>query len=87
MSGRLTDGLITQVLSGDIDFLGDVDDVRLAGKLLDGTVRVSRWEDRTTLVGVAMFLDSEGHKRRLDFMQSAYGMSSDDIRNTAIQID
>ena len=84
---RLTDGLIAQVVSSDLDFLGNADDVRLAGKLLDGTVRVSRWEDRTTLAGVAMFMDSEGHERRIDFLQSAYGMSSEDVRNTAIEID
>lgn len=82
---HLTDGLIAQVVSSDLDFLGNADDVQRAGKLLEGTVRVSRWEDRTTLAGVAM--DSDGHERRLDFMTSVYGMSSEDVRNTAIEID
>ena len=27
-----------------------------------------------------MFLDSDGHKRRLDFLESVYGMNSEDIR-------
>ncbi len=84
---RLTDRLIAQVVSSDLDFLGNADDVQRAGKLLEGTVRVSRWEDRTTLAGVAMFLDSDGHERRLDFMTSVYGMKSEDVRNTAIEID
>lgn len=34
-----------------------------------------------------MFLDSDGHKRRLDFLDSVYGMSSEDIRTTAIEVD
>ena len=34
-----------------------------------------------------MFLDSDGHKRRLDFLDSVYGMNSEDIRTTAIEID
>lgn len=34
-----------------------------------------------------MFLDSDGHKRRLDFLESVYGMNSEDIRTTAIEID
>jgi hypothetical protein len=86
LHSRLTDVLIAQVASSDLDFLGNADDVRLAGQLLGGAVQVSKWEDRTTLAGVALFLDSEGHQRRLDFMQSAYGMSSEDVRNTAIEV-
>ncbi len=88
LQSRLADGLIAgQVVSGDIDFLGKAEDVRLAGKLLGGQIQLAKWEDRTTLAGVAIFLDSDGHERRLDFLQSAYGMSSEDVRNTAIEVD
>lgn len=88
LQSRLADGLIGgQVVSGDIDFLGKAEDVRLAGKLLGGQIQLAKWEDRTTLAGVAIFLDSDGHERRLDFLQSAYGMSSEDVRNTAIEVD
>jgi hypothetical protein len=55
--------------------------------LLDGRVTLAKWEDRTTLAGVAMFVDSNGYERRMDFMQSAYGMNSEDVRNTAVHID
>jgi len=34
-----------------------------------------------------MFLDSDGRKRRLDFLENVYGMNSDDIRSTAIEVD
>jgi hypothetical protein len=56
-------------------------------ELLDGRVHLSRWEDRTPLTGVAIFVDAHGHERRLDVMRSVYGMRSDDIRDTAIGID
>lgn len=50
LEGRLSDPLLAEpVASRDLDFLGDADDVRLAGSLLDGRVQFSRWEDRTTL--------------------------------------
>ncbi len=76
-----------QVVSRDIDFLGDAEDVRLAGKLLGGDIQVAKWEDRTTLAGVAIFLDSDGNERRLDFLQSPYGMNAEDVRNTAVYLD
>ncbi len=40
-----------------------------------------------TLTGVAIFLDNEGHERRLDVLASIYGMNSDDIRQTAIEAE
>ncbi len=84
LDGRLTPA---QIISGDIDFLGNAADVQLAADLLGGRARLTRWEDRTTLTGVAIFLDSDGHERRLDFLQSPYGMNAEDVRNTAIEID
>ncbi|MGN6373196.1 MAG: hypothetical protein ACTHM1_09435 [Solirubrobacteraceae bacterium] len=75
------------VVSRDIDFLGNTSDLKRAGNLLGGRVHVAGWQRRTPLAGAAMFLDSEGHKRRLDFLDSVYGMNSEDIRTTAIEID
>lgn len=76
-----------QVVSGDLDLLGMAEDARQAAELLGGRVYLSRWEDRTPLTGVAMFLDGDGHERRLDVMRSIHGMRSDDIRATAIEVD
>lgn len=60
LQSRLTDELVAaHVVSGDIDFLGD--DARRAAKMLGGRVKLAKWKDRTTLEGVATFLDSEGH--------------------------
>jgi hypothetical protein len=39
--------------------------------MLGGRARLAaKWEDRSTLAGVATFLDSEGHERRLDFSKA-----------------
>lgn len=88
LEDRLSDPLLAEpVASRDLDFLGDEDDVRRAGSLLGGRVQVSRWEDRTTLAGVAIFFDSDGQERRADFMRSPYGMGSEDVRRTAVRLD
>jgi hypothetical protein len=62
-------------------------DVRLAGELFGGHIQVAKWEDRTMLAGVTIFLDSDGHERRLDFLQSPYGINAEDVRNTAVYLD
>lgn len=88
LEDRLGDRLPTApVVSRDIDFLGNTTDLQRAGNLLGGRVHVAGWQRRTPLAGAALFLDSDGHKRRLDFLESVYGMNSEDIRTTAIEID
>lgn len=77
---------VDAVASRDFDILGAAGDARLVGELLSGRIQVATWQDRSTLAGVAMFLDEDGHERRLDVLRSAYGMRSDDIRNTAIEV-
>ena len=88
LESRMQGALNTElVASHDIDLLGNAADLQQAAELLDARVRLARWEDRTTLAGVAIFLDSDGHERRLDVLESAYGMNSEDVRNTAVEID
>ncbi len=76
-----------EVVSSDLDLLGVARDAQRAAELLGGRVYLSRWEDRTPLTGVALFLDGDGHERRLDVMHGIHGMRSDDIRDTAIEVD
>lgn len=87
LEGRIADALVDAVASRDIDLLGNSSDLRQSAELLDARVRVAKWEDRTPLTGVAIFLDSEGHERRLDVMTSVYGMNAEDIRQTAIEAE
>ncbi len=87
LEDRITDALVEAVASRDIDLLGNSADLRQSAALLNARVRVATFEDRTPLTGVAIFLDNEGHERRLDVMASVYGMNSDDIRQTAIEAE
>jgi hypothetical protein len=87
LESRIADALVDAVASRDIDLLGNSSDLRQSAELLDARVRVAKWEDRTPLTGVAIFLDSEGHERRLDVMASVYGMNAEDIRQTAIEAE
>ncbi len=84
---RIEGVLAEFVASRDIDLLGNASDLRQAGELLGGRVRVAGWDDHTPLTGVAIFLDDEGRERRLDVLEIVYGMKSEDIRNTAIEVD
>jgi hypothetical protein len=85
LEDRIADALVESVASRDIDLLGNASDLRQSATLLDARVRVATFEDRTPLTGVAIFLDTEGHERRLDVMASVYGLNSEDIRQTAIE--
>jgi hypothetical protein len=87
LESRIADALVDAVASRDIDLLGNSSDLRQSAELLDARVRVAKWEDRTPLTGVAIFLDSQGHERRLDVMASVYGMNAEDIRQTAIEAE
>jgi hypothetical protein len=87
LQSRIADTLIEVVASRDIDLLGNASDLRQSAELLGARVRVAKWEDRTPLSGVAIFLDRDGHERRLDVLGSVYGMNSEDIRNTAIETE
>lgn len=87
LEDRIADTLVDAVASRDIDLLGNASDLRQSATLLDARVRVATFEERTPLTGVAIFLDTEGHERRLDVMASVYGMNSEDIRQTAIEAE
>lgn len=87
LEDRIADALVDSVASRDIDLLGNASDLRQSATLLDARVRVATFEDRTPLTGVAIFLDTEGHERRLDVMASVYGLNSEDIRQTAIEAE
>ncbi len=87
LAERMAPIVADQVASRDIDFLGGRRRYS-AAELLDANVYLAQaWRDRMNpLSGVATFFDSDDHMRRLDFLHTAYGMSSADIRETAIEI-
>ncbi len=74
------------VVTSDIDVEGARTTAQRAGKLLDGRVTLPKPGRRTPLTGVVTFLDSRGHERRLDFIESPRGLTAQDVRETAVQV-
>jgi hypothetical protein len=89
LAERLPVNTSEQITSRDIDFLGGKSDVQRAAELLDAKLTLKkRWSDRANpLIGVATFVDSSEHIRRLDFLERVHGLRADDIRTTAIEIE
>jgi len=75
------------VSSRDLDFQGSRDDVELAARLLSGESFIAAIDDFTPMTGKAVFLDSDGHKRTLDFLAQPYGLDAEDVDKTAIEIE
>jgi hypothetical protein len=75
------------VASHDVDFQGSRSDVQLASELLGGRLYLPKMDDLTPQTGKAIFADSEGYERVLDFLAQPYGLDADDVRDTAIEVD
>jgi hypothetical protein len=84
IGGSLT---AARVVSRDLDLLGDAQHAKRAAELLGGGAHIATWENHTPLSGVVIFVDRRGHRRRLDVMHSVHGMRSDDLRETALELD
>lgn len=73
--------------SKDIDFVGSAAAARATADLLAGRSHVPSFDDHTTLTGVVFFDDSEGVERRIDFLVAPLGLTSDDVRDTAVELE
>jgi hypothetical protein len=81
--GSLADPLASK----DVDFEGGVDAVRRAAALLGGSPRIPTLDEHTPNSGVVMFEDSDGVRRRIDFLDAPLGLNANDVRKTAIQLE
>jgi len=70
--------------SKDIDFCGDVRAVRICADRLGGTSRIATIDDHTPNTGVVTFLDDEGVKRTIDFLDSPLGLRAEEVQRLAI---
>lgn len=85
--GRLADlGDRAPLTSKDIDFCADRKDVARCAVLLNGEYRVATIDDHTPSVGLVSFVDDQGIKRVIDFIDSPYGLTAAEVRRTAQQI-
>jgi hypothetical protein len=70
--------------SKDIDFCGDVHAVRICADRLGGTFRIATIDDHTPNTGVVTFLDDDGVKRTIDFLDSPLGLRAEEVQRLAI---
>lgn len=74
------------VASKDIDFQGDSNAFKRATELLDGEGRVPRFGEVPPMSGVAVFRDSDGWARHLDFLPQPYGLEREQVVAHAIEV-
>lgn len=74
------------VASKDIDFQGDSRAFERATELLGGEGRVPRFDELPPMSGVAVFRDSDGWARHLDFLPRPYGLESDQVVAHAVEV-
>jgi hypothetical protein len=67
--------------SKDIDFCGDVRAVRIWADRLGGTSRIATMDDHTPNTGVVTFLDDDGVKRTIDFLDALCRLSASGARS------
>jgi len=70
--------------SKDIDFCGDVRAVRICADRLGGASRIATMDDHTPNTGVVTFLDDEGVKRTIDFLDAPLGLRAEEVHRLAI---
>ena len=76
----------TAVASSDVDFQGAEGPLRRAAELLGGTLWMAVIDDVSPMVGMAVFQDSEGYERELDFLPKPHGLMARDVAKSAIRI-
>jgi hypothetical protein len=73
--------------SADIDFEGAAQSARRAGELLRADVQIPEIDRHTPNTGLVVFKDSDGVEREMDFLLAPYGLTTRDVRNTAIRLN
>jgi hypothetical protein len=82
----LPEDQVEPLTSKDIDFRGARQTVQRAATLLGGTARLPSLDDHTPSTGLVLFVDGEGQKRQIDFVDAPYGLSARDVVETAQHI-
>lgn len=54
--------------------------------LLKGRARIASFDHHTPITGVVLFDDSDGIKRRIDFLALSLGLDARDVRATAVEL-
>lgn len=81
--GLILDDQSESLTSKDIDFRAAPRTVQRAAALLGATARLSSIDDHTPSTGLVLFLDSQGQRRQIDFLDAPYGLNARDVVETA----
>lgn len=84
--GYLSGAELAPLTSKDIDFRGARQTVQRAATLLNGEARLPTIDDPTPSTGLVLFVDDEGVKRQIDFIDAPYGLRARDVVDTAQHI-
>lgn len=84
--GYLSGAELAPLTSKDIDFRAARQTVQRAAALLNGEARLPTMDDHTPSTGLVLFVDNEGHKRQIDFLDAPYGLRARDVVDTAQHI-
>ncbi len=84
--GYLSGAELAPLTSKDLDFRGARQTVQRAATLLNGEARLPTIDDPTPSTGLVLFVDNEGIKRQIDFLDAPYGLRARDVVETAQHI-
>lgn len=76
------------VTSDDVDFYGTQEDAhRMAAAIAGSDVRNFGVDSLSAATAVIRFRDGAGEERQIDFLRTVHGVDTDQVRNTAIEIE
>jgi hypothetical protein len=76
------------VTSDDVDFYGTQEDARRMAEALAGSnVRNFGVDSLSAATAVVRFRDQAGEERQIDFLRTIHGLDTEQVRNTAIEVE
>lgn len=77
----------TPYLTQDADVLGTKHDAKIVAEELHGTLAIPDINDATPNTAIVTYVTPDGRKLFVDFMGSLIGLSNEEIRKTAVELD
>ncbi|MHB1115809.1 hypothetical protein [Sideroxydans sp.] len=79
--------LETTYLTKDVDVLATKHDAKIVAEELHGTLRMSDMDDHTPNTAIVTYRAPDGRKLFVDFMGSLIGLTNNEIRETAVEME
>lgn len=79
---------LTFVTSDDVDFYGTQEDARrMADAIAGSDVRNFGVDSLSAATAVVRFREQAGEERQIDFLRTIHGLDTEEVRNTAIEVE